>query len=69
MGGPQCKYAVLLFQLRRSCCHHVLLSMGLVQQFVKALDHISDALQHIWCMFPQISEAKVKVSVFTGPQI
>ena len=42
---------------------------GLVKQFVKALDSQSSGFQNILCIFPKLSDAKLKAGVFTGPQI
>ena len=41
----------------------------LAKQFVKALKPTSRAFCHTRQMFPSISEAKVKGSIFAGPQI
>ena len=35
------------------------IKLGLVKQFVKALDHGGDAFQEIRLLFPKLSEAKV----------
>ena len=45
------------------------IKLGLLKQFVKALDPNSAALHHIRKMFPRLSDAKVKGGIFTGPQI
>lgn len=45
------------------------IKLGLVKQFVKALEPISIAYLHIRKMFPHLSDAKVKGGIFTGPQI
>ncbi|KAJ4435232.1 hypothetical protein ANN_23810 [Periplaneta americana] len=45
------------------------IKLGLVKQFVKALEPNSVAYLHIRKMFPHLSDAKVKGGIFTGPQI
>ena len=45
------------------------IKLGLIKQYVKAMDSDSDALQYIRSMFPKLSEAKVKGGIFVGPQI
>ena len=43
--------------------------VGLAKQFVKSLKPTSRAFRCIRQMFPSISEAKIKGSIFVGPQI
>lgn len=45
------------------------IKLGLVKQFVKALDPAGAAFQHIQHMFPKLSDAKVSAGIFVGPQI
>lgn len=45
------------------------IKLGLIKQFVKALDHGGETFQEIRLMFPKLSEAKVKGGIFTGPQV
>ncbi|CAK8690383.1 unnamed protein product [Clavelina lepadiformis] len=45
------------------------IKLGLIKQFVKALDKGGDAFQFLKNLFPELSEAKVKAGVFIGPQI
>ena len=45
------------------------IKLGLMKQFVTALDKESAAFNCIQDFFPQLSEAKVKAGVFVGPQI
>ena len=45
------------------------IKLGLVKQFVKALNKDGDAFQHIDALFPYLSDAKKKAGIFTGPQI
>lgn len=45
------------------------IKLGLIKNFVKALDNNSDAFRHLSNTFPELSYAKVKEGVFIGPQI
>lgn len=45
------------------------IKLGLMKNFVKALDTYSDAFQYLRNKFPELSIAKVKEGVFIGPQI
>jgi hypothetical protein len=45
------------------------IKLGLVKQFVKALDVKSDSFQYLQLMFPKLSYAKVTGGIFVGPQI
>ena len=45
------------------------IKLGLVKQFMKALDHGGAAFQEIRLLFPKLSETKVKGGIFTGPQV
>ena len=45
------------------------IKLGLVKQFVKALDFEGEVFQEIRSMFPRLSEAKIKGVIFVGPQI
>ena len=40
------------------------IKLGLVKQFVKALNPASAAFQHIWQMFPKMSDAKISAGIF-----
>ncbi|ESO12521.1 hypothetical protein HELRODRAFT_159075 [Helobdella robusta] len=44
------------------------IKLGLIKNFVKALDKTSDAFTYLRSMFPRISDAKIK-GIFVGPQI
>lgn len=44
------------------------IKLGLVAQFVKALDYTSKAFLYLQELFPKLSEAKVKAGIFNGPQ-
>ena len=45
------------------------INLGLIKQFVKALDMNSDAFKHLQNLFTKISEAKIEAGIFVGPQI
>lgn len=45
------------------------IKLGLMKQFVKALDPNSAAFEYLKGFFPKLSEAKVKAGIFVGPQI
>lgn len=45
------------------------IKLGLIKQFVKALDHSGETFKEIRSMFPKLSDAKVTAGVFTGPQV
>lgn len=45
------------------------IKLGLIKQFVTALDKESAAFQYLQDLFPKLSEAKVRAGIFVGPQI
>jgi len=45
------------------------IKLGLLKQFVKALDFKWETFQEIRAMFPKLSDAKLKGGKFVGPQI
>jgi hypothetical protein len=45
------------------------IKLGLIKQFVTALDKDSAAFKYLQDFFPKLSEAKVSAGVFVGPQI
>ena len=45
------------------------IKLGLMKQFVKALNKEGQCFQYIMSHFPQLSEAKLKEGIFDGPQI
>ena len=45
------------------------IKLGLIKQFVTALDKGSAAFKYLQVLFPKLSEAKVKAGIFVGPQI
>lgn len=45
------------------------IKLGLMKQFVKALDKTGACYQYLQSKFPKLSEAKCKEGVFDGPQI
>ena len=47
----------------------LLINLGLIKQFVKALDQHGDCFQYICRVFPQITIEKLKAGIFDGPQI
>lgn len=45
------------------------IKLGLMKQFVKALDKTGQCFLYLQTKFPKISEGKIKAGVFDGPQI
>lgn len=45
------------------------IKLGLMKQFVKALDKTGECFRYLQSKFPNLSEAKVKEGIFDGPQI
>ena len=45
------------------------LKLGLMKNFVKAMNQGEAAFTYLWEKFPGLSEAKLKESIFIGPQI
>lgn len=45
------------------------IKLGLIKNFVKALDREGNAFKYLKDKFPRISEAKIKEGIFVGPQI
>ena len=45
------------------------IELGLIKEFIKALDSNSEALTLIKQIFPKLSEEKVKGGIFTGSEI
>ena len=45
------------------------IKLGLIKQFVKALDKDGAAFKYLQNRFPKLSEAKVKGGIFIGPQV
>ena len=45
------------------------IKLGLIKQFVKALDKDGAAYKYFQNLFPKLSEAKAKGGVFIGPQL
>lgn len=45
------------------------IKLGLIKQFVKAMDKTSNAFKFLKTKFPRLSEGKIKEGVFVGPQI
>jgi len=45
------------------------LKLGLVKNFVMAMNQGEGAFIYLWEKFPRLSEAKLKEGIFIGPQI
>ena len=45
------------------------IKLGLVKQFIKAMNKDGDGFQHISVLLPFLSEAQKKAGIFTGPQV
>ena len=45
------------------------IKLGLIKQFVKALDRNSEAFKYLQNFFLKLSEAKINAGVFIGAQI
>ncbi|CAH1111013.1 unnamed protein product [Psylliodes chrysocephalus] len=45
------------------------IKLGMMKQFVKALDKENSSFQYLCQKFPRLSDAKIKEGVFDGPQI
>lgn len=45
------------------------IKLGIMKQFVKALDQDGDCFKYLSHKFPALSEAKIKEGIFVGPQI
>lgn len=45
------------------------IKLGLMKQYVKALDHESSCYKYIVSKFPTLSDAKIKEGIFVGPDI
>lgn len=45
------------------------IKLGLMKNFVKALDKDGPAFKYLKTIFPNLSDAKVKEGIFVGPQI
>jgi hypothetical protein len=45
------------------------LKLGLMKNFVKAMNQKEVAFTYLWAKFPRLGEAKLKEGVFIGPQI
>jgi hypothetical protein len=43
--------------------------IGVMKNFVKAMEHVGKAFQYLQLKFPQISESKIKEAIFVGPRI
>jgi len=45
------------------------IKLGLMKQFIKALDKTSKCFEYLQMIFPRVSDVKMKEGVFDGPQI
>jgi len=45
------------------------LKLGLMKNFVKAMNQEEVAFTYLWEKFPRLNEGKLKEGVFIGPQI
>ena len=45
------------------------IKLGLLKNFVKAMDKTGEAVQYLIRKFPRLNKAKIKEGVFVGPQI
>lgn len=45
------------------------IKLGIIKQFVKALQQYKPAFQYLKTKFPKISDAKIKEGIFVGSQI
>ena len=46
-----------------------LITLGLMKQFIKALDKTGDCFKYVCQKFPVLSKEKFKAGIFDGPQI
>ena len=58
--GPLIEQKVLMLLLH--------IKLGLIKQFVTALNKESAPFKYLQVLFPKLSEAKVKAGIFVGPQ-
>ena len=59
----------MVYPKRYKNIHSISYSVGLMKNFVKALDKDGKAFQYLCTKFPKISDAIVKEGIFVGPQI
>jgi len=45
------------------------LKLGLMKNFIKAMNQGEAVITNLWEKFPRLSEAKLKESIFVGPQL
>ena len=45
------------------------IKLGLIKNFVKAMNQEEAAFTYLLVKFPRLSEAKLEAGIFTGPQI
>jgi len=56
-----------LMELSKILLPSMHLKLGLVKNFVKAMNQGEAAFTYLWETFPRLSEAKLKEGVFIGP--
>ncbi|XP_065449041.1 uncharacterized protein LOC103306399 isoform X1 [Chrysemys picta bellii] len=59
----------LLVESRKILLPPLHIKLGLMKNFVKAIDKTQAAFKYLHGKFPRLSEAKIKEGVFVGPQI
>jgi hypothetical protein len=67
--GTRIFCAKVLSIRRKYCCHHLILKLGTMKQFVKALPKTGNCFKYLCKTLPHLSEAKLKEDVFVGPDI
>ena len=60
---------ILLINQKKVLLPSLHIKLGLIKQFVKALDKDGAAYKYLQNLFPKLSETKVKRGVFIGPQL
>lgn len=68
MGEKNIKYKPLIKE-ENMILRLVHIKLGLVKNFVKALNRDSDAFKYLHTIFPHFSNAKIKEGIFLGPQM
>ena len=65
-GGHNIKYPPLV-QREKVILPPLHIKLGLMKNFVKALDKNGEAFNYLKALFPKISDAKLKEGIFVGP--
>jgi len=58
-----------LVELSKILLSSMHLKLGMIKNFVKAMNQVEAAFIYLWEKFPRISEAKLKDDIFIVPQI